>query len=625
MKLRIVALLLFCLSFTIAFSNPVWEQTNGPYSTQLKYITSDHQGHLYAITESMNLYKSVNEGESWNKAPIDNVTAIAFDKDNNCLIGDIDCYISLYDKEFNFVKNLRQSRWGELNIHQIQVANNGNIYVNLDVGKLLISTNNGQSWSNIYSDMYDKFFIDSSENIFITFQTGTIGRSSNYGADWKFIEIYDAPFRSGIFSATYNHCFNKYLVAGFGKFVYISSDKGLTWIQSVDSLQLEPVLDLLVDDNCDFYALTDSAIYYSVNEGNSWKKLQGFSGHKLNSMIKSNNYLFCSSSDVGIIKYDFSTGTSTIKNKGIHKSFITSLDINQKGEIFAATKSGIFKTTNLGNKWLKLDLKSYSNKTFNSILCSKNGNIYAGFDSVLIKSSDDGITWLVLNFYSGVNTIAESGNGRIYVGGFGGLYYSDDDGLSWITNNFKNSIITSISTFKDNYVLIGTYQHGVLLSEDFGKTFKQIIIYVDENYKTLVTTNQKGVMFINIAGWGGSHGTYRSLDTGKTFTRLNDAEYRLNFLKIDKKDYIYAGSNYGLKMSNDNGDNWSFIGNGLLDTTEISDICFNSNNMAYLGTYFHGVFKSSDFRFCNDFTDNENEILIYPNPAQNEAIIYLQS
>ena len=357
MKLHVVALLLFCLSFTLAFSNPVWEQTNGPYAAQLIYIISDSQGYLYTITFSGNLYKSTNLGDIWTKLPVENVIAIAFDKDNNCLIGNRFSEIYLYDKELNFLKSLHVPYLGKSWVNQIQIAKNDYIFARFD-SHLILSTDNGQSWKKIYYELYFNFFIDSGNVIIITWYSGTIGRSSDYGQNWENIKIYDPQLNSGINNGAYNKCTDNFIIGCEDSIIYISSDKGISWNKIKDSIPLKSIYDVMIDKNCDVYALGDD-VCRSTDGGNSWIKLKGLTGNSINSITILDNKMYGSSGSNGIIKYDFNNESTTLNNNGILNSRINCIDINQIGVVFGATQSGIFKTTNSGVEWKKLNYKHF--------------------------------------------------------------------------------------------------------------------------------------------------------------------------------------------------------------------------------------------------------------------------
>lgn len=151
------------------------------------------------------------------------------------------------------------------------------------------------------------------------------------------------------------------------------------------------------------------------------------------------------------------------------------------------------------------------------IFVSNNANY--DFKSGILISSDEGLTWdlslLELNYFS-TYEFAESDGGRLFAGS-DILYYSDDFGKTWNKSYNFGSFITSMSNYKENYILIGTDYSGVFLSEDAGITFKKMRIDVPENYGTNVVFNQKGHLFINMDAWQGGDAIYRSTDMGITF------------------------------------------------------------------------------------------------------------
>ncbi len=618
----------FCFCYSSAHAQPVWEQTNGPYSGRIKSITKDTQGYLYSITSSNDLYRSKDNGEKWEKLSVD-VAAIAFDKEQNCYVGSDRGRISLYDKDFNFIRVLKEIKNSYYNLKQILIDANSNIYVSIYWGTLFISTDKGQTWNEVYLNRSRiSLSSDSNNTLIITYAAGEIGRSTNNGINWNFNQVMDSSYGVSFFYSAYNKKFDNFIAVGTGWFVYKSTDGGLTWKHVKDSIPLKYVETLFVDENGNVYIGGEAKVCRSTDGGDTWKELKGFSEFRVISVITKDEYIFCSAWDIGIIRYDSLTKSILKKNKGIINSNISHLSINNKGFVFASTITGIFRTTNEGNYWEKLVLPYGSDEYCNTVFCSKSGIIYASNDSASVKSTDEGQNWITINLIdsslrSSLMTFAEADNGRIYSGNEY-LYFSDDNGDSWQSIDFDFKWIESIAIFQNKYVFVGTHMNGVYFSEDEGFSFRQLPLGIIENYGSRVAFNHKGDLFVSFIGWSEGEASYRSTDGGKSFTRLTGIKFGVNVLRIDKNDNIYIASitNGVLALSKDNGDTWQSLNTGLIKSIFTTDICFGNNNDAYLGSYYNGVFKTKELTAVDEHRLNDKSDLdIYQNPSSDKISI----
>ncbi|MBM2814374.1 MAG: hypothetical protein HW421_1136 [Ignavibacteria bacterium] len=613
------------------FCQSVWEQTNGPCSGQLTIITKDSQGFLYSITYSYTLYRSKDNGENWEKI-LTNVSAIAFDKDNNCYIGTGNGEILLYDKNIKFVKVLRNSGYGDGHVKNIYIDAKSNIYASIFWGILCVSTDKGKTWEYIpYIEGFDQISLDSNNVIIMTFDSGIILRSTNFGKNWSYIKINDAGFKNGFFYSAYNKKFDYFIAVGMGNVVYISSDEGLSWKPGRDSIPINYVEALFVDEKGTIYISGDSTVCYSTDGGYKWAILGGFSSYRIYSIVNKDNYIFFSTWSHGIIRYDIITKSVLQKNNGIINSSINQLSINQKGSVFAAAKSGIYRTTNIGNSWEQLVLLVGTDVECSAILCSKSGNIYASNQYGALKSTNNGQSWIVVFpiYPNDRNTnliLAESDNGRIYAGNTT-LYMSDDSGRTWQSKDLKVREIVSIAIYQNKYLLVGSYMDGVYFSEDEGTSFRKLPLSVSENYGTHVAFNQNGDLFIGMNAWQGGDGVFRSTDGGKTFTILPNIDYGIRFLRINQNNHIYiSSSNHGtISYSTDNGDKWESLDNGAIKSVFSSDICFGNNNDAYLGTLYDGVYKSDNLNSLINIHINPNDLVIFPNPTSDNITISFEN
>lgn len=222
-------------------------------------------------------------------------------------------------------------------------------------------------------------------------------------------------------------------------------------------------------------------------------------------------------------------------------------------------------------QWVETSMRGQAGEIY--CLLSSGDSLYAGADSGVFVSTNNGANWIAIN--NGISdlevyALAAIG-GRIFAGGWGAyengspgnLFFSTDNGANWICDTSlipDNTIINSLA-IKEGDLFVGTQGSGVFFSTNNGDSWA----LAGENW--------------NVAGDGANHINVLSVDGGK----------------------IYAGTNYGVFLSTDNGANW--VSRGLTDDTllNIQALAASDGNL-YAGTFKNDIFFSSN--------DGENWISI---------------
>jgi photosystem II stability/assembly factor-like uncharacterized protein len=622
-----LVLLLFSVSLN---AQTVWVQTNGPYSGRLSYITKNGQGHLFTISENYYLFRSKDNGANWTKIA-SKISSIAFDSDDNYYLGTTSGEISLFDTNMTLIQTIRDEEYATRHVESIDIDANGNIYAKVFMGGLNLSTDKGITWETIYTRGFSQLSFDSNNVIIMTFYSNGIARSTNKGTDWTEIIINDASYRRGIYFTAYNKIFNNFIAVGMGNIVYISDDLGLTWLPVEDSILINYVEAVLIDEKGDAYIVGDSLVCHSTDGGYTWTKLDGFPKVRGQSLVKEGDMIFTATWSNGIIAYDISTNSGEKSNNGIINSNVHQIAINQNGFVFASTASGIYRTTNSGNYWEQLELPISSDVESTAILASKSGNLFASSEHGVLISKDDGQSWSIvdnLESYPEITTcFAESDDGRIYAGNYS-LHYSDDKGESWQSIDVDDAVykISSIATYLNKYILVGSDYDGVYFSDDNSNSFRKLPIYVPEDTQNYVNFSSVGNMFISMNAWQGGDAVFRSMDLGNTFTTLDSPNDGVRFLKIDNNNILYY-SDYKNQLyhSKNNGDDWLPLNDKSKGPIYITYMALGNSNNAYIGTMYDGVYKTDFLASVNsEHKQNSVDYKIHPNPSSDFITIQVQ-
>ena len=192
--------------------------------------------------------------------------------------------------------------------------------------------------------------------------------------------------------------------------------------------------------------------------------------------------------------------------------------------------------------------------------------IFAGSDSAIYFSNDNGNTWAIvcstgsLNFVFGLAAIGDT----IYAATrYSGILKSPDNGLTWTTSNTglpTDSLYSIISN--GNLLFAGTIGNGVYISSNYGANWTS----VNSGLPVSSTIFSMGDDNLNIYASTGN-AIYLSSNNGQSWTQSTIPTTFINKI-INVSNSLLAGclnlsGTEGLFRSIDNGTTWSLFDNGL--------------------------------------------------------------
>jgi|WetSurSiteA1Bulk_404760.scaffolds.fasta_scaffold00523_4 photosystem II stability/assembly factor-like uncharacterized protein len=221
----------------------------------------------------------------------------------------------------------------------------------------------------------------------------------------------------------------------------------------------------------------------------------------------------------------------------------------------------------------------------------------------LYRSTDDGVTWILLN--NGlenqyINKIVFNSQGHIFILSYG-IFRSTNNGDTWIqinnglpTNQFW---IDDLIICSSGELLTKGYDGVMFRSTNNGDNWIQVNIGLISS----IAISPTGELFV-----GGIGQIYRSTDNGNSWSAnsngINPSVYIMS-ISFDSSGIIYGSATSGesdgtLYRSTNNGDSWTVINNGL-PLFEYSDkIVINKNNSLFVPIFLSGevatVYRSTD-------------------------------
>jgi photosystem II stability/assembly factor-like uncharacterized protein len=228
-----------------------------------------------------------------------------------------------------------------------------------------------------------------------------------------------------------------------------------------------------------------------------------------------------------------------------------------------------------------------------------------------------------------------SNTSYIYAGGQG-LQLSTDGGNSFnfMGNNPVNSNNTWIMTIAASYTNpdsvyfatspSATDSLAVFFSADSGAHITNISAGLPNRYPRRIAVNpsNSAELYIALSGFGTGH-LFKSLNGGKKWTDISVSLPDMPFecITVDPMypTVLYAGCDYGVFVSMDDGNTWQSFDTGFPDATMVFDILVSpSDRYLYAFTHGRGIFKrdlsSLALGIANPATNNTS-FKIYPNPA----------
>ncbi len=422
------------------------------------WVGTNFQGRVYLSTDNglswQNKRKGYNTGECW---------AFGESKDGVLFAGDGQ-YFQLY-RSTDYGENWELS--ANLRPFVFATDSNNTVYAGTHDG-LFATKDNGLIWAqnNFFAGVpVSSILIDSSDNIYCGtgyYDNGNgVFFSSDGGVNWTQIGLAGKIVLSLGFDSQGN------LYAGTKHDgLYKTTDMGQTWIHYDKGLYKKQLFRLKLNKQDDIFIGSEyEGVFRSTNSGEEFEQV-GLPTSNLKNICFWGDSLIFASTPSGVQSMNVHTKKWT--NLGLHDVF--GIAISPGGILYAATfADGLFKSFDFGKNWLLTNLNKDSIMSTYNVLALNDDTVFVATEFNLRKTTDGGESWLVLpvktNFFSRGMYL---NNSDLWVTGFGkstyNLYKSEDgiqfdstfSGFDWSENNcisgLKNGIIfitdRSLGTFR---------------------------------------------------------------------------------------------------------------------------------------------------------------------------------
>lgn len=368
--------------------------------------------------------------------------------------------------------------------------------------------------------------------------------------------------------------------------IYTSANAGKSWVMLVNLNEPQLIIDNLLVDRADSNRIYASGnrgndaggFFYSTDAGKNWKEskqLRDQSIHTLTQAPEDPKMLFVGTR-VGIWR-----STNSGESWDRLESDSVPIDVNSMAvdpkninTIYAGTTWRPYKSTDAGKSWrlIKTGMIDDSDVFAISINQKEPSNMFASACSGIYHSTDSGENWRKIQGIPStsrrtrdilINPVDPT---KVYAGTTEGFWMSSNGGKTFIMTSQRNLEINSIAVHPDmpNRIFIGTNNYGMMVSNDGGRNWAHTNGNFTSRftYSVIADVSQPDRLYAitkNTASSGGF--VFFSNNRGSTWTQVKglDVHRHSAFAVLQDRvaqNKIYLGTNVGLFQSLDRGATW---------------------------------------------------------------------
>ncbi len=543
--------------------------------------------------------------------------------------------------------------WDDIKGDAIYSLSNQGLFVNRD--------NTLQTWeldsTGLSSAQIYGFALDRTQNVFAATDHGLFTQSSDSGTWSKVASFTGSPSLYRIFIDRKN----RFLVAGNGGGLWLSTDNGSTWSEDTSGIGSEWPSLMSDDAYGNLYTVTDNPftsvfhLYKSSGGSGAWQNIDGairsISVRSFGiSSLWGDSALFAAT-NFGIFVSTDQGSTWAIDNEGIPASNIYGMGMTASGAILLSSDLGIYKNTLSTTSWTK----SYPQNGFQgqlTIFTDGAGNLYT-LDATLgsnssgsipiVKSTDGGTTWapdtVGLDSVGGTVFYVDE-NGTEYYGNslYGGTHYSQI--WSKPLNGTWALDTAGIPDLSYSYILSITSDHnGYVYASGYFGGLKVVRRPITGGTWVVDTSGIGGFLsYFNhmIPGGNGdvigyTNGTIMKLHSGSWTNIAPPAQLFFPFIRsasVDNSGVLFAAFvdfndvGQGVFFTTDNGSTWTSVG---LDSISVNSlVSFGDSTYALTSTSGAYYVSKSPLTAVKTVTAHPTSFSLsqnYPNPFNPSTLI----
>jgi len=448
-----------------------------------------------------------------------------------------------------------------------------------------------------------------------------INKQTTENTDWKFLNPQPSAL-AGLdicfLNSQVGYILNNSQIIG-------TSDGGTTWkaLMGVTSGKR-----IAFKNNYGYIIGSTGSIYKSTYMGVGWNKLDtAFNDNLTGISVISKDTVFVTGTNNLYVSFNGGKNwnTSNVTNNYITDSYFTSSSVGHVG----CTNGSVFKTVDRGKTW---SLKSSSNSSSSNInkihfVDSDNGFISKGYMADMLKTTDAGETWKVIDNSSDViNTFyfIDSQNG-FSAGEHGVIFKTNNGGLKWDWIGFQNgryggTDINSIYFIDSMTGFVVGLSGRIMKTTDGGKTWTGYAATYNNIKQLKLISNTTAYGLVGNSFIKTTDGGNKWTDTGAPLLTGNTNQF--DFVN-ENTGYCIAGGDIGSSAgvakvfkTTDGAKTWTVTNSGLdIFNDNLYSIEFIDENTGFVsgGYNRNNTFKTtnggSSWTQINSFSFSQMEFI----------------
>lgn len=384
-------------------------------------------GTIYAAT-SQGVYRSSDMGEAWTPAGLAGLTiwALAADSEGRLFAGSFGAGVYRSDDG--------GGNWTELNVgldhpdvRTLAVDSEGTLYAGTLGGGLYRLAPGAARWSAISRPQLSVTFVD--PDLETGMVLGSLAAGIFYSTDGGSI-WHESRGLTNVDAWGHLALAPGHILAGSSEGVVLSTDGGRSWEPSSRGLYSYTVFAFAGGSGGHpVFAASEAGIFRSDDRGRTWSPTGLTDRPTWFVAMKPEGDLFAGTGATGV--YHSADDGEHWQPTSLSIGGVFTIGVSPAGDLFACTDLGLFRTSDNGRRWQRLEVFESDDPTAAvwSVGFDSDGAVLAGTGSAgIFRSADGGKTWHAVNdgfFMSSVWNFTFSSDGDIFVGsGSRGLFRS---------------------------------------------------------------------------------------------------------------------------------------------------------------------------------------------------------
>lgn len=362
-----------------------------------------------------------------------------------------------------------------------------------------------------------------------------------------------------------------------------STDDGVTWVGTRASLLSMSGSELAGGESSgelySFFLGWPSGLLRSSDQGTTWTRLSTGTANRgpVVYALAAKPGLIFMSDDGNVLRYDHRSGSWDsihVRPEAGRESpanLVSWFAIAPDGAVYAVTDEGLVRSTDDGDTWIATG-EIPGSRLARSIHVSEDGVLYAATDDTVYRSTDAGAQWSATSLDlrgRGRVVIATKGSDLVLVGCSSGLLArSTDGGTSWSVDESSSMHPLTILVTRTGTVLIGSAYGGVYRSTDDGATWASSNYGMASAHASVIAAAPNGSVHVvgnsylgqRSAGLQSSASLWSTSDHGESWRAVRLAflgtctEYAL--VALPDNVLVLGATCGGIYQSTDNGATW---------------------------------------------------------------------